>query len=205
MIGQEIKLRGRAGRRFVVLAAAGAFFFAAGLDYGQKPSLRPRPAVPIMRPADRVIFSGPLGPSVSGLSAMPGTISFTAGSPGGGVAGSSNATVTWTLTSGISGHTWTLKVGTASATFTGCATVPESAVSFSCVSASHTGAGTASCQAGGPWTLRSGLPGQQVASGNDGGSTTHSYTVVVSYTFADSWRYIANTCPLNLTYTVDAP
>ena len=198
-------MRGLEGRRFVVLTVAGAFFFASGLDYGQKPSLRPRPAVPIMRPAGRFVFSGPLIPLISGLSAMPGTVSFMANSPGSGVTGNSNAIVTWTLTNGVSGHTWTLKAGTSSSTFSGCATVPESAVSVSCVSASHTGVGTAACQAGGPWKLPGTLPGQQVAGGNDGGDTAHTYSVVLSYTFADSWRYIANTCPLNLTYTVNAP
>jgi hypothetical protein len=43
-----------------------------------------------------------------------------------------------------------------------------------------------------------------VASGNEGNAGVHNYTVVLSYQLADSWRYIANTCPLNVTYSVNA-
>jgi hypothetical protein len=43
-----------------------------------------------------------------------------------------------------------------------------------------------------------------VASGNEGNGSSHNYTVVLSYQLADSWRYIANTCPLTVTYTVNA-
>ena len=59
------------------------------------------------------------------------------------------------------------------------------------------------------WTLSAGtlpntLPGLPVASGNTGNASSHNYTVVLSYQLADSWRYIANTCPLTVTYTVNA-
>jgi hypothetical protein len=84
--------------------------------------------------------------------------------------------------------------------------VPATAVGATCSSASVSGsAATANCQSGGPFTLPSTAPGQQVASGNEGNSNSHTYTVVLNYQIADSWEYIANTCPLTITYTVNAP
>jgi hypothetical protein len=85
--------------------------------------------------------------------------------------------------------------------------VPASAVGVSCSSASHTGTRpTATCQSGGPFTLPSTAPGQQVASGNEGSAGSHNFTVVLNYQITDSWKYIANTsCPLTITYTVNAP
>jgi hypothetical protein len=54
-------------------------------------------------------------------------------------------------------------------------------------------------------TIPTALSGLTVASGNEGNASSHSYTVVLSYELADSWRYIANTCPLTVIYTVNAP
>jgi hypothetical protein len=137
---------------------------------------------------------------------MPSTISFTANSPGRSIAGSSVATVAWNLIHGISGRTWTVSVGARSPSFIGCATVPESAVSLECISASVDGGGQASagCNVNSFTTLPDTLPGMPVASGNEGNSGSHNYTVVMNYQLADSWRYIANTCPLTITYTVNA-
>jgi hypothetical protein len=49
-----------------------------------------------------------------------------------------------------------------------------------------------------------------VASGYEGnaGPTvggSSAFSVVLNYQFTDSWQYIANTCPLTITYTVNAP
>jgi hypothetical protein len=75
-----------------------------------------------------------------------------------------------------------------------------------CVAASVDGSGqsSASCNLGSFTTLPSTLPGINLASGNEGNSSSHDYTVVLSYQLTDSWRYIANTCPLNVSYTVTA-
>jgi hypothetical protein len=80
-------------------------------------------------------------------------------------------------------------------------------VSVKCVSASVDGGGqvSAACTTGGFTTLPRALPGLRVASGNEGNASSHNYTVVLGYELADSWRYIPNTCPLNVTYTVTAP
>jgi hypothetical protein len=193
-------------RKFMMLAIAGVLVLAGGLAWAQKARLNPRRPTPVMRslsPADSPI---PMT-TLSAMSATPTTIQFTANNPGSAVAGNSSATVGWTTTGSANGNTWTLSVYANSATFTGCAIVPASAVGVSCSSASvtnKTGSASATCQSGGPFPLPSTAPGQQVASGDEGKSGT--FTVVLNYQFTDSWQYIANTsCPLTITYTVNAP
>jgi len=192
-------------RKFTMLAVAGVL--AGGLAWAQKTALSPRRPTPVIQslsPADSPI---PLATTLSAMSATPATIQFTANQPGTGtpVAGNSSATVKWTATGGTKGNTWTLSVYANSTTFTGCTTVHDSAVGVTCSSASVTGTGaTATCQSGGPFTLPT-TPGQQVASGNEGNTSSHTFTVVLSYQFTDSWEYITNTCPLTITYAVTAP
>ena len=97
--------------------------------------------------------------------------------------------------------------GATSSTFTECITVPVSAINVKCVSASASGGGptSAGCNISMATTaLPNTLPGLSLASGNEGNSSSHAYTVVLSYQLTDSWRYIANTCPLNVSYTVVA-
>ena len=200
-------------RKFTMLAIAGVLVLAGELAWAQKTTLSPRRPTPVIQslsPADSPI---PLVTSVSGLTATPATIQFTANQPGTGtpVAGNSTATVGWSISGGASGNTWTLSVYANSATFTGCTTVPASGVGVSCSSASATGTrASANCQSGGPFTLPTTAPGQQVASGHEGSSGptvggSSTFSVVLNYQFTDSWQYIANTCPLTITYTVNAP
>jgi hypothetical protein len=140
--------------------------------------------------------------TITGLSAIPSTISFSAANPDGGfVFGSSVATLNWSVQSGSTLQPWTVSVQSGSPTFAGCATVPVSAVSVACESASvGGGGGTGLC--GGTFTLSTSA--QQIAGGAQGNGT-QSYTVRVNYMLAESWRYIANpSCNLTLTYTVNA-
>jgi hypothetical protein len=195
-------------RKFMMLAIAGVLVLDGGLAWAQKTTLNPRRPTPVihsMSPADGPI---PLA-TLSTLKATPATIQFTANQPGTGtpVAGNSSATVTWTLTAGVRNNTWTLSVYANSTTFTGCTTVPASAVGVSCSTATvpSTGGATANCQSGGPFTLPTTAPGQQVASGHEGNASSSAFSVVLNYQFTDSWQYIANTCPLTITYTVNAP
>jgi hypothetical protein len=44
-----------------------------------------------------------------------------------------------------------------------------------------------------------------LASGDEGGSGSKTFTIVLNYQLTDSWEFIANTCPLTVTYTVNAP
>jgi hypothetical protein len=142
------------------------------------------------------------------LSATPATISFAANTPGSNIAGSAAARITFSMDSG-SGLAWTLKVGTAATKFTGCTTVPTSAVSVRCASATTTGGAsgaTAACGAVAFTTLPSSIPGLQVANGQEPSSGSGiPFTINLNYQLADSWQFVANTCPLTVTYTVTAP
>jgi hypothetical protein len=193
--------------KFITLATVGTLVLAGGLAWAQKTKLSPRRPNPVTHFASSDASVNPLA-TPSNLTATPATIQFTANNPGSAVAGNSSATVQWTITMGF-GNTWTLSVYANSATFTGCSTVPASAVAVSCSSATASGMGaTANCQSGGPFTLPTTAPGQQVASGNEGFSFffASSFSVVLNYQLTDSWSYIADaSCPLTITYTVNAP
>ena len=193
-------------RKSVGLVAVCGLILMAGLAWAQRPRMNPRRPIqltPATRQDESVV---PMVTTVTKLSATPATIQFTANSPGSSVAGNSTATVTWTASGGTAGNTWTLNVYANSTSFTGCTTVLPSAVGVSCTSASATGQKTtANCQSGGPFALPTTAPGQQVASGNEGDAGTKTYNIVLTYQFADSWEYIPNTCPITITYTVNAP
>jgi len=191
-------------RKFIMFGIAATLVLAGGLAWAQKTKLslrRPSPVIPF-----EITDPAPMVTGLSGIGAT-GSIQFPANSPGSVVTSPGTATVTWTISGGASGNTWTLSVYANSATFSGCSTVPASAVGVSCTSATHTGTRpTATCQTGGPYALPTTAPGQQVASGNEGNANTHTFTVVLSYQLTDSWGYVANTnCPLTVTYTVNAP
>jgi hypothetical protein len=190
-------------RKFIILAIAATLLFSAGLVGAQKA-------------AGRQVRSGRGGQSrdasaqplatAGSLTATPSTITFAANNPGSTVAGNSSATVKWPVTGGFLG-TWTLSVYANSSSFAGCATVPASAVSVQCNSATANSGflSSASCSSSSFVTLPSTAPGLQVASGSEGFGSS-SYTVVLNYELTDSWEYIANTsCPLIITYTVNAP
>jgi hypothetical protein len=192
-------------RNLMMFAIAGVLVLAGGSAGAQKAARSPSRPTPVILPA---IPAQPLVPmaTLSAMTATPATIQFTANDPGSAVAGNSSATVQWTITNGTPGNTWTLSVYANSTTFTGCTTVPASAVGVTCSSATHTGGSpTATCVTGGPFTLPTTAPGQELASGNEGGTRAHTFTVVLNYQFTDSWEFIANTCPLTITYTVNAP
>ena len=192
-------------RKFIMLATVGTLALAGGPAWAQKAKVNPRRPTPVIQSARPDESPAPMVTSLSAMSAT-GTIQFTANNPGSAVAGGS-ATVKWTITGGASGNTWTLSVYANSTTFSGCSTVPASAVGVTCSSASHTGsAATSTCESGGPFALPTTAPGQQVASGNEGNANSHTYTIVLNYQLTDAWNFIANaSCPLTVTYTVNAP
>jgi len=133
------------------------------------------------------------------LSASPGTVSFNANNPNSGsVFGSSNATVSWTISAGSHLKNWTLSVQASSSSFSGCPTVPVSAVQVSCGSVSGGSGGTCS----GSSSLSTSF--QQVAGGTQA-DLAGTYSVSIDFTLAESWRYIANSsCNITLTYSVNA-
>ena len=141
--------------------------------------------------------------TVSNLAVSPTSITFTATDPDLGTVVGPATTVTWHATNQDNGKTWTLKVAASASTFAGCATVPASAVTVKCSSASVTAGGTGIC--GGAVGLST--SSQQLASGHEGNSDAN-YTVNLSFTLADSWKYIATqtpSCTLTLTYTATVP
>ena len=190
-------------RKSILLAAMAALMFAAGMVWAQKPITSKRQPI-LAAPSAGQDLPGNGFTAVSELRATPGTISFTANNPGSTIPGGSVATLTWEIDRGTNGKTWTLMVGSGSPSFSGCTTVPVSAISLKCASASAQGSGqgSAGCNMSNFTTLPNTLPGLPVASGNEGNASSHHFTVVLSYQLIDSWRYIANTCPLNVSYTV---
>ena len=138
--------------------------------------------------------------TVSNMTVTPSTITFVASDPDLGVA-SRAVTVAWTATGGV--NPWTLKGMASSTTFTGCATVPVSAVTMTCTSATAPLLGSATCSGASQLSTTA----VQIAGGNEallGGN----YTVNLTLTLADSWKYIAKQippCTLTLTYTANLP
>lgn len=138
------------------------------------------------------------------LTVSPATISFSAVNPGTSpaVAGSSTATAQWTALG--SGNNWTLTVQAAAPSFSNCSAVPVSAVTVTCSSTSVFGlGGSGSCAGSFPLSITP----QVVASGSEG-LVSLEYTVTISFTLSDSWKYIAETnpaCTLSLTYTANVP
>jgi len=138
------------------------------------------------------------------LTVTPATIAFSATSPTTlpVVAGSSTATATWTSIS--SGNNWSLTVQSGSPAFTNCSTVPVSAVTVTCSSASVVGlGGSATCAGAFPLSTTA----QTVASGSEG-LVSLDYSVTIGFTLADNWKYIAETspaCTIALTYLANVP
>ncbi len=146
--------------------------------------------------------------TITTISVVPANINFNATDPDfPSVSGSSAATGTFSMTGGAPSRNWTFSVQAGASNFTGCTTVPASAVTVTCSSATNSNsggsAGTAVCSA--PFSLST--TAQQVAGGREG-SSSDSYTITINYTLTDSWKFIAATaptCPITLTYTADAP
>lgn len=192
-------------RKCILFAAPGVFILAVGLACAQTSTPGKRQPTLALPSSGQSTLPGQFS-QVSELRATPSTIPFMANNPGGVVLGGTVATITWDIAHGNNGRTWTLMVGTTSQTFSGCTTVPESAISVKCVSAWVAGGGqsSAGCNMASFTPLPNSLPGLSMASGNEGNASSHDYTVVLNYQLADSWRYRANVCPLNVSYTVVA-
>ena len=138
------------------------------------------------------------------VTVTPATLTFTATNPGTApvVAAGWPTVVSWQVVSG--GSNWSLRVKADSPRFANCPTVPISAVTVSCASASVVPAGgTSGCS--GPFALST--ADTQVAGGSEG-PVAYAYSVTINFTLADSWKYIAQTnplCFLSLTYKADVP
>lgn len=142
----------------------------------------------------------PMATSITSPKVNNSTITFTATDPdtNPSVAGSAGATVSWNTTGGATTRTWTLTVNSSSSSFSACSTVPASAVTVSCTST--TGGHSGAC--GAATTLSTTAAG--IASGTEATGTA-SYSVALSFTLADNWKYIASSsCSLSVSYTITA-
>jgi hypothetical protein len=182
------------------LISAMLLILAAGIAQGDNKPRRPAAISSVAPPK--------LTTAIASFTVSPASITFNATDPDfPTVAGSSAGTATLSITGGASGRSWTMSLQASGTTFTGCATVPASAVTVTCTSATDTNTGgstgTAICSA--PFALST--TSTQFAGGKEG-TVSDRYDVTLSFTLTDSWRYIAATtptCPITLTYTADAP
>lgn len=146
------------------------------------------------------VRANPLATTVPTASVTPAAITFSATDPDTTpvVNGSASAVVAWTTKGGATARTWNVTAKAAATTFSSCSTVPVSAVTVTC--ASVTGGHSGVCSAA--TTLST--TATQVASGDEATGTA-SYSVTLSFTLADNWKYIASSsCSLSVSYTITA-
>jgi len=144
----------------------------------------------------RVVNVRAVEASIKNASVTPQPLQFLASDPDlGSVPANSQATLNWEIVGAHATGTWTVSVAAGASAFSGCGTVPVSAITVRCASSSG---GTC----GAPFQL-SPQP-QTVASGGQGNGNT-GMTVIVNFTFQDAWQYIAGLdlpCTLNLNYEI---
>jgi len=152
---------------------------------------------PVLPAKPRTNVSLPSAQATVSMYVSPSSISFTATDPDTGiVAGNTASTVFW-FYSGINKKTWSMSLQAGATTFSGCSTVPVSAVTATC-STIQVGGGSQPC--GSAVTLST-AP-QVIASGTEAAGFA-SYQVNITFTLADSWKYVAKmspSCSLTLTY-----
>ncbi len=139
------------------------------------------------------------------LAVSPPAISFAGSDPdAGSVAASQPAVVIFRISGGDASREWSLSVSAASPFFLNCGTVPASAVSVRCQSAGVSPPdGTAECAP--PFRLSS-TP-QRIAGGRQGGRGVQQYLITVTFSFSESWGYVAQIAPpcmLSLNYAAEA-
>jgi len=138
-------------------------------------------------------------------SATPSTISFVASDPDNPlVMGNASASISFRTTGGGFPRIWWVQIAAlGSGVFANCPnSVPVSNVLVTCVNASATG-GSASCFP--PINLSNSA--QTIAWGFEGSGNTN-YSVTLTFTFQDSWGFIAvpaaAPCTVNLNYDINA-
>lgn len=142
----------------------------------------------------------PMATAITAKSVSPSTISFTLADPD-AAAVTGAGSVTWTTTGGGPAGAWTVGVSSTNSSFTNCSEIPLSAVTAKCTSV--TGGTAGACNAS-----SLGLTGtaQQIASGKESPGTAN-YTVNVTFSITDAWKYKGHTsplCTLSVTYTLTA-
>ena len=164
--------------------------------------------IPVRRLRPMTSTPKPMASGNFTLTVTPATINFvTSNNPTATpvVAGSAPASVTWNALSIFDNNNWTLTVQSASPNFANCPSVPISAVTVTCSSATLGGVGgSATCSGSFPLSTTP----QTVAGGVVGTLYSYNYSVTINFTLADSWKYIAETnpqCSLSLNYVANVP
>lgn len=135
---------------------------------------------------------------IENQSVTPSTIGFTASNPDTNptVGGSANSIVQFTA--GTGSGSWSLQVSAPPA-FASCSTVPAGAVRATATCTSKPAGATCAAT-----STAISATATTIASGNEN-SGGGAYTITISFTFSDSWQYIASSlCSLNVTYTINA-
>jgi len=167
------------------LAAIGGF---AGLGAQAPSALRNPPAT-----------VRPLASAITATSTTPTTISFTLSDPD-AAAATGTGTVHWTITGGSAARTWNVAVSVAPSSFIGCTEVPVTAATAQCTTVTGGTAGVCNSSA-----VTLGATATQVASGTEATGTA-LYSVGLTYSISDAWKYKGHTtaCTLTVTYKITA-
>ena len=110
-------------------------------------------------------------------------------------------TATFVLKSSTAGLTWNMTVRSSASTFSGCTTVPLNAITATCTVTPPSGA-SGSCGSVALSTVAQTLAGGTENTVGGGGAT---YTVNITLTLADDWKFLPTTCTAQtLTYLLTA-
>lgn len=129
--------------------------------------------------------------------ATPATISFAAADPDAGLVSGNSASTVYGTYNGNNRRTWSVTVQSSAGTFSGCPTVPVSAITATCSAIQVNGIN----QPCGAAIALSTTP-QVIASATEVGGR-FLYQVNLTFTLTDIWKYIAKmsrSCSLTLTY-----
>jgi hypothetical protein len=144
---------------------------------------------------------------IAQFAVTPAAMSFQATDPDLGGPAAQTATVVFRLENTQVQRPWTLYVQAESASMSGCSSIPASALTATCTSATHdsgNNSGKTYCTAA-PIPISTSRA--VVAYGNQG-NRDHNAWVGIAVSMADSWRYqaaLSPACTISLRYTLDAP
>ena len=144
-----------------------------------------------------LLLTNLLRANVGTITPSPSTVAFTSTNPDLGPV-SAPVTLTWQMSGGAVAKTWYINVQASQDPLANCSTVPDSAITVQCTSASVTNSGTGTCSGSFPLSASTAT---QFAGGQQGAGTSN-YTVHVTYQLADKWKYMVGACSLTLTYLV---
>ena len=144
-----------------------------------------------------LLLTNLLRADVGTITASPSPVTFTSTNPDLSPV-SAPVTLTFQISGGATAKTWYMNVQASQDPLANCSTVPDSAITVQCTSASVTNSGTGTCSGSFPLSAS---PATQFVGGTQGAGSSN-YTVHVTYLLADKWKYKVGACSLTLTYVV---